>query len=131
MDRDREVEALARPEVRAALSFWALLRLYLDPFVLFKNVTTGTRWAQAQALQYNCRHRRMLLAYVRRWAVIGLACITSLLPLAAVARTEPVLLVPILGLELGFSTAVCVLLLALSVYVLLGIEDRDHPHTPT
>jgi hypothetical protein len=131
MDSDRRVEALARREFRAELSFWQLLRLYLDPFALFKNVTTGTRWAQAQALQYNRRHRRILLTYVRRWALIGLACICSMLPLTAAARSEPVLLVPILGLELGFSTAVCVLLLALTVYVLLGLEDRDQPHTPT
>jgi len=130
MEMDHQVEALAQPEFRARLSFWRLLRLYLDPFALFKNVTTGTRWAQAQALQYNRRHRSILLAYVRRWALIGLACIASLLPLAAVARSEPVLLVPIVGLELGFSTSVCVLLLALAVYVLLGIED-DQPHTPT
>jgi hypothetical protein len=130
MDTQEQVEALARAEFRARLTFWQLLRLYLDPFALFKNVTTGTRWAQAQALQYNRRHRRILLAYVRRWALIGLACIGSLLPLAAVARSEPVLLVPIVGLELGFSTSVCVLLLALAVYVLLGMED-DQPHTPT
>src|SRR6478672_1206112 len=106
MEMDHQVEALAKPEFRARLSFWQLLRLYLDPFALFKNATTGTRWAQAQALQYNRRHRRILLAYVRRWALIGLACITSLLPLGAAARSEPALIVPILGLELGFSAAV-------------------------
>ena len=131
MDMDQQVEALARPEFRARLSLWRLLRLYLDPFALFKNVTVGTRWAQAQALAYNRRQRRILLAYARRWAVIGLACITTLLPLAAVARSEPVLLVPIVGLELGFSAAVCVLLLSLAVYVLLGIDEHDQPHTPT
>ena len=131
MDSDRKVEALAQPEFRARLSFWQLLRLYLDPFALFKNATIGTRCAQAQALQYNRRHRRILLTYVGRWAVIGVACISSALPLAAIARSEPVLMVPILGLELGFSMAVCALLLALAVYVLLGIEEPDQPHTPT
>lgn len=119
-----QVEMLARPEGRAQLSFWQLLRLYLDPFALFRNVNAGSLWTQAQALQYNCRHRHMLLAYAKRWAVIAIACMAGMQPLAALASTAPVLFVPIVGLELGFSAAVCALLLSLAVYVILGIEAR-------
>ncbi len=98
--------------------FWRLLRLYLDPFVSFKSIA-----AEADALEYNRRHRGVLLVYVRRWATIAAACAGTLFPLAALARAEPMLSVPILGLELGFSAAVCMLLLCVAVYVVLGARD--------
>jgi hypothetical protein len=97
---------------------WRTVRLYLDPFALFKSVTV-----EADALEYNRRHRGVLLAYARRWAIIGLVCALGMEPLAALARTQPMFCVPILGLELGFSTAVCMLLLALAVYIVLGLES--------
>jgi hypothetical protein len=100
-----------------------MLRLYLDPFVFFKSIAIGAPAERVAALHYNRRHRRILLAYVKRWAVIGLVCAGGMFPLAAAARAEPILCVPILGLELGFSTAVCVLFLALAVYYVLG-QDR-------
>jgi hypothetical protein len=98
--------------------FWRRLRLYLDPFALFKSVAVDD-----DALEYNRRHRDLLLAYAKRWAMIALGCAGLLEPLAAAARVEPILCVPILGLELGLSTAVCVLLLAIAVYFVLGLED--------
>ena len=63
---DKDVEALARADIRARLGLTRLLRLYLDPFALFKNVSAGPPRSQAEALQYNRRHRDMLLAYLRR-----------------------------------------------------------------
>ena len=93
------------------------LRLYLDPFVLFKSIAV-----EKDALAYNRRHRRLLLPYARRWATIALACAAGLFPLAALARTDPMLCVPVLGLELGFSGAVCMLLLSIAVYVILGLD---------
>ncbi len=99
-----------------------MLRLYLDPFLFFKNTSIGTPAAQAEALQYNRRHRQILLTYVRRWTVIGLACLAGSFPLAAAARTNPIFYVPIAGLELGFSTALCMLLFAIAVYFVLGLE---------
>jgi hypothetical protein len=99
------------------LPFWRLLRLYLDPFALFKNIT-----AEPDGLEYNRRHRRMLLVYVRRWATIAALCAGVMAPLGALARAEPILCIPIVGLELGFSTAVCMLLLSIAVYVVLGLE---------
>jgi hypothetical protein len=112
-----DVEALARPEVRARLSPWRVLRLYLDPFGLFKDLTAGPA-----ALQYNRERRHMLLTYLRRWAVIGGLCLTGMVPLGARAATQPVLFVPIVGLELGFSTAMCMLFFILAAYVVLGLE---------
>ena len=94
------------------------LRLFLDPFVLFKSITT-----ERDALEYNRRHRRLLLAYARRWAMIALGCGAAMFPLGAAARVDPILCLPILGLEIGFSSAVCALLLALAVYVVLGLDE--------
>ena len=97
---------------------WQRLRIYLDPFVLFKSIAV-----ERDALEYNRRHRGMLLAYGKRWAMIGLACGGLMEPLAALARAEPLLCVPILGLEIGFSAAVCMLLLSIAVYFVLGVKD--------
>jgi hypothetical protein len=98
--------------------FWRSLRVYLDPFVLFKSIA-----ADADALEYNRRHRGRLLTYVKRWAVIALLCALALEPLAALARAEPILSIPIIGLELGFAAAICMLLLSIAVYVILGLND--------
>jgi hypothetical protein len=94
------------------------LWLYLDPFALFKRISVD-----ADALEYNRRHRDLLLLYAKRWAAIALGCLAGMEPMAPLARVEPFLCVPLLGLEIGFSTAVCVFLLALAVYVVLGLED--------
>ena len=66
------------------------LRLYLDPFVLFKSIALD-----AGALEYNRRHRRVLLAYARRWAMIALACACLMEPMGPLSRTEPLLYAPI------------------------------------
>jgi hypothetical protein len=65
----------------------------------------------------------MLLTYVRRWGVIAAACLSSELALAQAAPSDPLLTIPFVGFELGFSLALCVLLLAGSVYFLLGLKD--------
>jgi hypothetical protein len=119
-DGELDVEALARPEVRARLSLWHLLWLYLDPFCLFKSMTDEA--SQAEAWRYNRQHRRILIAYLRRWAAIGALCLAGMAPLAASAAADPLLVVPILGLELGFSAAVCMLTTALALYIVLGVE---------
>jgi hypothetical protein len=93
------------------------LRLYLDPFTDFKSIASD-----AGALDYNRRHRGQLLRYLKRWAIITLLCALALEPLAPLARTEPLLWVPIAGLTLGFCAGVCLLLLAAAVYVVLGLE---------
>ena len=121
--RNEEVEVLANPEARTDLPFRQALRLYLDPFALFKNVNAGTGVAQRQALEYNRSRRGMLLAYARRWALIGMACVSALVALSGYARAEPVLLVPMLGLEIGFTAAVVSLLLSVAVYLVLGLEN--------
>ena len=98
--------------------FWRLLRLYLDPFALFKSIAE-----EADALEYNRRHRGLLLGYAKRWAMIGLACAGVMEPLAAAASADSILYAPVLGLELGFSASFCMLVLSVAVYVVLGLDD--------
>jgi hypothetical protein len=121
-----DVEQLLRREVRAPLPFLKVLRLYLDPFALFKNVNAGDAAAQAGAAEYNRRHRRMLLTYARRWSIIAAACMASVAPLVGAAVSEPILCVPFLGLELGFSIGLCSAVLSVAVYVVLGLEPGGH-----
>ena len=102
-----------------------MLRLYLDPFVLFKNVTVGPPAARFEALRHNRRHRAILLTYARRWAAIALLCVCAMAALGAAVRGAPILCIPILGLELGFSAAVFILLVSVAVYVVLGLEDSS------
>jgi hypothetical protein len=99
------------------------LRLYLDPFALFKNVNIGPASARNEALRYNRRHRTLLFTYVRRWAAIAVLCAWGMVALGSAARAEPILCIPILGLEVGFSAAVFMLLVSVAVYVVLGVDD--------
>jgi len=96
---------------------WRALRRYLDPFEPFKSIA-----AEPGALEYNRRHRDLLLTYAWRWAAIALLCIAGIELLAMLAGLRPMLAVPILGLELGFSGSVCMLLLSLAVYLVLGFD---------
>ena len=97
---------------------WRALRLYLDPFARLKSVATDP-----DALAWNRRHRGLLLDYVRRWGVIALVLVGALGPLAALARVQPAVVVPVGALELGFCGAVCMVLLTIGVYVVLGMDD--------
>ena len=117
-ERSHDVESLIRPEARAGLSFWRLLRLYLDPLALLKSVAPG-----GEALQYNCRHRRMLLAYARRWTLIAVASLACAMPLCTLARAAPILLVPIVGLDLVFSAALFLLFVSATIYLVLWYEE--------
>ena len=106
------------PEVPFRRKLW----LYLDPFAPFKNINIGPAAARNEALRYNRRNRALLLTYVRRWAAIGVLCACGMVPLGAAAQAEPILCIPIVGLELGFSAAVFMLLLSVAVYVVLGLD---------
>jgi hypothetical protein len=112
-----EIEALASAESRKHLPFGRLMRLYLDPFALFKSLASGP-----EALRYNRQQRRMLLAYVRRWALIALVCLTAFARFAALARGQPLLWIPLAALEVGFSSALCLSFLSIAAYIVLGLE---------
>jgi hypothetical protein len=56
--------------------------------------------------------------------VIGAASGALLLALCPLARAEPVLLLPIIGLDLLFDAALLLLVLCGCVYFVLGLQER-------
>ena len=114
------VESLLRPEERGALSPWALLRIYLDPFVLFKNANCGTLFHQRAALDYNKALRWVLVLYLKRWLCIASACLLALNPVASLAANDPLALVAIVGLGLTFAVGFVAVIVIGAAYVLLG-----------
>jgi hypothetical protein len=117
------VEALASREGRAGLSIGRLLVLYLVPSALFKDLTAGAPSMRAEALRYNRRHRRMLLAYARRWAVIAIGCLAAITRLDGLARAHPLLWIPLAVLEAGFSSGLVISFLSIAAHIVLGLES--------
>src|SRR3954463_15514124 len=115
-----DVEQLLSREGRAHLRLRQLLRIYLDPFSLFKDANAGSLWVQSQALHYNRSVRWMLLAYLRRWAGIGTTSIAAMYPMSALAEGTPLMFLPVAGLGLLCSVAVCVVLTISVSYFSLG-----------
>ena len=120
MQRAPDVEQLLSREGRAQLRLRQLLRIYFDPFSLFKNANAGSRRVQSQALHYNSSVRWMLLAYLRRWAAIGTTSIAAIYPMSALAEGTPFMFLPVAGLGLLFSMAVSVVVMTSVAYFFLG-----------
>ncbi len=115
-----DVESLLAREQRARLSLPLQLLLYLAPFALFKDVSTGTAQARERALSYNCAMRWMLLAYVRRWSVIATSLFVAFVPTEALAADARIFLISAAAFAVGANIAVAVTVLTLAVYLLLG-----------
>jgi hypothetical protein len=118
-----DVESLLQPQARAALPLGVLLRMYLDPFMLFKNANRGTAFNRHCALAYNRGHRWMLVPYMRRWLCIASACLLALNPTAALASANPIFLVPTVGLGIVFTVGFVALVLTAVSYLGLGMTD--------
>lgn len=120
----RDVEALLEPARRAGLPLASQLRLYLDPFALFKDATRGTAWMQAQALAYNRAMRWILLAYLRRWTALAAASYFCIVPLEAYAAQRAALAVPAAALAVAFCIAIAVSAYTLIAFFLLSASER-------
>ena len=107
-------ELLLTPQNRARLPLARQLLLYLDPFALFKDASTGTRPVRERALSYNRAMRWILVTYLRRWMVIAFSLFLCIAPTEAFASTAAA--VPAVGCCL--AVAICAVISA--VYLLLG-----------
>ena len=105
--READVEDLLLRERRAGLPLARQILLYLDPFALFKDASSGPKPARERALSYNRAMRWMLVAYLRRWMVIAVLLFVCIAPAKAVAAV-------------GCCIAVTVLAVIATVYLLLG-----------
>ena len=119
MDRVSEIDLLLRTE-RARLPLARQVLLYLDPFALFMDASRGTRQARESALRHNRAMRWMLVAYLRRWAMIAGALFVGLLPTEALAAQSPLFVIPTAAIAVGCCIALTVTLLTAAAYLLLG-----------
>ena len=64
--RPSNIEVLLRDEERAKLPLARQVLLYLDPFALFMDASSGPRQVRERARRYNQAMRWMLVPYRRR-----------------------------------------------------------------
>lgn len=121
--RDHDVEKLLDPAERARLPFGRLLRLYLDPFALFKDASRGPDSERRRARSYNRAMRRILLAYVPRWAAIAATLFAAVLPAEALAAGAPAFKIPAAACAVGACIALTVIAWTLAAYFLLDTRD--------
>ena len=117
---NEEIETLLRRDSRAKLPFRHLLQLYLNPFALFKDASSGTPLVRQSALRYNRAMRWMLLRYIRRWLAIATALFMAIEPTQALAAETSVFIIPAAAFAVGCCVAVVVIVCAACSYLLLG-----------
>ena len=122
---DSEVEVLLKREARSRLPLVRQLLIYLDPFALFKDASSGPARARENALSYNRAMRWMLLPYIRRWVAIAASFALLISPAEAAAAQQSLLAIPMAALAVGCCIALTVVAVTVTVYLLLG--HRDHP----
>ncbi|HUG77658.1 MAG TPA: hypothetical protein VML57_09260 [Burkholderiales bacterium] len=122
---DRGVESLLSREARSRLPLPRQFALYLDPFALFKDASRGPAALRARALAYNRAMRWMLLAYLRRWAMIAATLFVAIAPTEALAAQSPVFLIPTAAAALGCAVALTVAAVIAAAWLLLGAARRD------
>jgi hypothetical protein len=124
-ENHQEIEALLTPDARARLPLRRQLLVYLNPFALFKDASTGPASARERARSYNRAMRWMLLPYLRRWTAIGAGCFAGTVPAEALAGEASVFLIPAATTAVGFCVAATVVVCTLAAYFLLGLRARE------
>lgn len=117
---DAEVEKLLSGEERSRLPLGRQVLLYLDPFSLFKDASSGPARARELARSYNRAMRWMLLPYIRRWIVIAASFFLALAPAEAAAAQQALFAIPMAAIAVGCCIAVVVSAVTVAVYLLLG-----------
>jgi hypothetical protein len=116
--QEAEVESLLKREFRSRLPLVQQVRLYLDPFALFKDATRG----RERALSYNRELRWVLLSYLRRWLLIAASLFVGIAPAEAIATETTI--VPAAAIAVGFCMAMSVLTCIVAAYLLLGAKRQ-------
>jgi hypothetical protein len=115
-----EVETLLDGEARSRLPLARQVLIYLDPFALFKDASSGPAPARARALSYNRAMRWMLVPYIRRWVLIAASLALLIAPAEAAAAQEVLYAIPMAAIAVGCCIAVTIVAVTLAVYLLLG-----------
>jgi hypothetical protein len=120
--KDADVESLLIRERRAGLPLPRQVALYLDPFALFKDASSGPPPARERALSYNRAMRWVLVSYIRRWVMIAASLFLAIAPTEALAAQAKFFIIPAAAFAVGSSIAVTVTVLTFAVYLLLGAK---------
>ena len=120
MRQDGDVESLLIRERRARLPLPRQLALYLDPFALFKDASSGSPPARERALSYNRAMRWMLVPYIRRWVSIAASLFLAIAPIEALAAQAAFFAIPAAAIAVACCIAITVSALTVAVYLLLG-----------
>lgn len=120
-----DLEKLLTREGRAALPFGRQLLLYLDPFALFMDASTGPAWRRERALSFNRARRFILLTYIRRWIAIAVASFLGIASAEVLAAHVPLFIIPAVGFGIGCSVATAVTACASAAYLLLSLRSPD------
>jgi hypothetical protein len=121
---DAEVETLLQRDARSRLPIARQVLIYLDPFALFMDASSGPARARERALRYNRAMRWMLLPYIRRWMVIAAAFALLISPAEAAAAQQAFFAIPTAALAVGCCIAATVAVVTVAVYLLLGRRDQ-------
>lgn len=124
--RDRDVESLLKGEARARLPLARQILLYLDPFALFMDASSGPRPVRERALRYNRAMRWMLVPYLRRWGFIAMLLFLGIMPTQALAAQSPIFIIPTAAIAVGCCIALAVTAVTAAVYLLLGSSGSTH-----
>jgi hypothetical protein len=115
-----EVETLLKSEERLRLSLFRQILIYLDPFALFKDASSGSAQARALALSYNRAMRWMLVPYIRRWMAIAASLGLMIAPAEAAAAQQAFFAIPMVAIAVACCIAMTIALVTAAVYLLLG-----------
>jgi hypothetical protein len=115
-----DVETLLSGEARSRLPLLRQILIYLDPFALFKDASSGPGPVRERALSYNRAMRWMLLPYIRRWVAIAGALALLISPAEAAAAQQAAFAIPTAALAVGCCVAATVAAVTVTVYLLLG-----------
>ena len=118
--RETDVESLLKRERRAQLPLAQQILLYLDPFRLFKDASSGSETTRRLALSYNRTMRWILVAYIRRWVMIASTFFLAIAPAEAAAAQVRIFIIPAAAFAVGACMAVTVTVATAAVYLLLG-----------
>lgn len=120
----KDVESLLHRERRAELPLAQQILLYLDPFRLFKDASSGSETARRVALSYNRAMRWMLVAYIRRWVMIAASLFLAISPAEAAAAQARIFIIPAAAFAVGACIAVTIAVVTVAVYLLLGTRKE-------
>ena len=115
-----DVETLLSRQARANLPLAAQFKLYLHPFALFKDASSGPAYLQQRALSYNQRMRWLLLPYMQRWFLIAAALFLCIAPTEALAAKQSLYIVPAAAFAVGCCIAITITAWTLVAYLLLS-----------